>query len=206
METSKESCSWANSSKLYEKYHDFEWGTPLFDDNLHFEFLTLESAQAGLSWSTILNKRENYRKAFAGFDPIKVSLFNEQKIEELLLNSGIIRNKRKIISAINNAVKFIEIQKEYKSFTNYFWRFCSYKQVQSKFEDFANMPAKTELSENISKDLKKRGFKFLGPITIYSHLQAAGLVNDHLVSCPRYKECLINKDEIKRKVKESYVY
>lgn len=197
-------CSWANGSDLYQQYHDEEWGRPLFNDHRHFEFLTLESAQAGLSWSTILKKRENYRKAFADFNPVIVLLFDEVKVDELLLNKGIIRNKLKIISAINNAGKFLEIQKEFGSFTRYFWNFTNYQQVDNGFKSLSEIPAKTELSERISKDLKKRGFKFLGPVIIYSHLQAAGIVNDHLVSCSFYNKCKISKAEILKGVENSY--
>lgn len=181
-------CSWCGEDELYIKYHDKEWGIPVFDDRKQFEFMVLESAQAGLSWITILRKREAYRKAYEEFDPVKVAEFDENKIEELLKNDGIIRNRRKIESSINNAKRFMEVQREFGSFSEYLWRFVDYKPIVNKWKSEAEVPAKTELSERISLDLKKRGFKFLGPVIVYSHLQATGLINDHIVDCFRYDE------------------
>lgn len=181
-------CLWCGNDELYVKYHDEEWGVPVHDDRKHFEFLVLESAQAGLSWITILRKRENYRKAYDNFDPLKVSKYDEKKIEELLSNPGIIRNRRKIEASINNAKRFLEVQKEFKSFDNYIWQFVDYKPLVNSWNSVSEIPPKTELSDKISKDLVKRGFKFVGSTIIYSHLQAVGIVNDHIVSCFRYKE------------------
>ena len=181
-------CEWCTSSELYIKYHDTEWGVPVFDDQKHFEFMVLESAQAGLSWITILNKRENYRKAYDNFDPKKVARYTEAKKEKLLANAGIVRNRLKISASITNAQNFLEIQKEAGSFSNYIWSFVNNKPVIGKWKTLEDIPAKTDLSDRISLDLKKRGFKFLGSTIIYSHLQAAGIVNDHLTSCFRYKE------------------
>lgn len=179
------------------RYHDEEWGVPVFDDRKQFEFLVLESAQAGLSWLTILKKRQSYRKAYDGFDPIKVAKFDERKVEELMNFDGIIRNERKIRASINNAKRFIEIQKEFGSFSKYIWRFVDYKPIINSWQSESEIPAKTKLSEEISKDLRNRGFEFLGPIIIYSHLQATGLVNDHIVDCFRYKQIC----EVSKKVK-----
>ncbi len=182
-------CPWGTTDELYIRYHDEEWGVPVYEDKKQFEFLVLESAQAGLSWHTILKKRENYRAAYDDFDVEKVAKYNEKKIEELMQNAGIIRNRRKIEASINNAWLFLGIQKEFGSFCNYLWEFVNGKPVVNQWTEVSQIPAKTELSDCISKDMKKRGFKFLGSITIYSHLQATGLVNDHLISCFRYKEC-----------------
>jgi DNA-3-methyladenine glycosylase I len=182
-------CPWGTPDELYIRYHDEEWGVPVYDDKRQFEFLVLESAQAGLSWYTILKKRENYRAAYDGFDVEKVAKYDEKKIEELMHNEGIIRNRRKIEASINNARIFLEIQKEFGSFCNYIWGFVNNKPVVNQLTEVFQIPAKTELSDRISKDMKKRGFKFLGSITIYSHLQATGLVNDHLTYCFRYEEC-----------------
>jgi len=184
-----ERCPWGTVDDLYIRYHDDEWGVPVFDDQKQFEFLVLESAQAGLSWHTILKKRENYRVAYDGFDPEKIAKYDEHKIDELLQNAGIIRNRRKIESSINNARLFLEIQKEYGSFCNYIWGFVNGNPLVNHWKDMSEIPANTELSDLISKDLKKRGFKFLGSTIVYSHLQATGIVNDHLVSCFRWKEC-----------------
>jgi DNA-3-methyladenine glycosylase I len=186
----KTRCEWGNSSEIYQKYHDEEWGVPVYDDQKLFEFLVLESAQAGLSWITILKRREGYRKAFSNFDPLVVSKFDEKKVEELMQDTGIIRNRLKIEAAISNARAFLKIQAEFGSFSNYIWRFVSGSPIVNHFEKLSEIPAKTELSELISKDMKKRGFKFLGPTVIYSHLQATGLVNDHLCYCFRYSELL----------------
>jgi len=170
------------------EYHDTEWGVPVFDDRKHFEFLVLESAQAGLSWITILKKRENYRKAYDNFDPVKVARYSEAKKAKLLADAGIVRNRLKIEASITNAQKFLEIQKEFGSFSNYIWGFTGGKPVVGKWKSLSELPAKTELSDKISLDLKKRGFKFLGSVIMYSHLQATGVINDHLMDCFRYKE------------------
>jgi DNA-3-methyladenine glycosylase I len=189
-------CKWCGEDELYVKYHDEEWGKPVFDDNKQFEFLVLESAQAGLSWITILRKRENYRKAYDNFNPKSVASYGEEKIQELMSNEGIIRNESKIRASINNAQRFLEIQEEFVSFYDYIWRFVDYKPVINNWSSEAEIPAKTELSERISKDMKKRGFKFLGPVIIYSHLQATGLINDHIKDCFRYEQLvrISNKD------------
>ncbi len=179
-------CPWCGSNELYVKYHDEEWGVPVHDDKNHFEFLVLESAQAGLNWLTVLKKRENYRKAYDDFSADKVSEYDETKIEELMQNAGIIRNRRKIEASINNAKKFIEIQKEFGSFDNYIWGFVDNKVVKNNWKDITEVPATSELSDRVSRDLKKRGFKFLGSTIIYAHLQATGLINDHLAECFKY--------------------
>lgn len=181
-------CSWCGNDELYIKYHDEEWGVPVYDDRKQFEFLVLESAQAGLSWITILRKRENYRKAYDDFDPALVANYGEEKVQELMKNEGIIRNERKIRASINNAKRFLEIQKEFGSFCNYIWGFVDHKPIINNWKSVSEHPAKTELSERVSKDMKKRGFQFLGPVIIYSHMQATGLVNDHVVDCFRYEE------------------
>ncbi|MCL2810152.1 MAG: DNA-3-methyladenine glycosylase I [Treponema sp.] len=181
-------CEWCLGSEIYMKYHDTEWGVPVYDDQKHFEFLVLESAQAGLSWITILNKRENYRKAYDNFDPNKVARYTEAKKKKLLADAGIVRNRLKIEASINNAQRFLEVQKEFGSFSNYIWSFAKGKQVTGKWKKLSEIPASTELSDKVSKDLKKRGFKFLGGTIMYSHLQATGIVNDHLMDCFRYKE------------------
>jgi len=183
-------CDWCKENELYIKYHDEEWGVPLHDDIKQFEFLVLESAQAGLSWLTVLRKRENYRKAYDNFDPLKVSKYRDGKIDELVGNAGIIRNIKKIEASINNAGRFIGVQKEYGSFDKYIWRFVDYKPVINTWKDISEIPAKTGLSDEISGDLKKRGFKFIGSTIIYAHLQAVGIVNDHLVSCFRYQQLI----------------
>jgi DNA-3-methyladenine glycosylase I len=161
---------------------------PVFDDQKHFEFLVLESAQAGLSWITILKKRENYRRAYNGFDPEKVTRYGEKKKAALLANQGIVRNRLKIEASINNAKCFLEVQKEFGSFSNYIWSFTKGKQIKGKWKTLTEIPARTELSDRIAADMKKRGFKFLGSIIIYSHIQATGIVNDHITGCFRYKE------------------
>jgi len=186
-------CEWCLGSEIYTDYHDNEWGTPVYDDCKHFEFLVLESAQAGLSWLTILKKRENYRKAYDGFDPKKVAKYGEKKKAALMANEGIVRNRLKIEASINNAILFLVIQKEFGSFSDYIWSFSKGKIINGKRKTIAEIPATTELSDRLSADLKKRGFKFLGSTIIYSHLQAAGIVNDHLVSCFRYKELIKKK-------------
>jgi len=186
-------CEWCESSEMYMEYHDSEWGVPVFDDQKHFEFLVLESAQAGLSWITILKKRENYRRAYDNFDPQKVARYTDAKKAKLLADAGIVRNRLKVEASISNAKKFLEIQKEYGSFSNYIWSFTNGKPVIGKWKSLCEIPAKTELSDIISLDLKKRGFKFLGSIIIYSHLQATGIINDHVIDCFRYKEIKNNK-------------
>jgi len=183
-------CDWCEKAENYIKYHDEEWGVPCYDDKKQFEFLVLESAQAGLSWLTILNKRENYKLAYDNFNVKVVSNYDKDKIEELMNNSGIIRNRRKIEASVNNAKCFIKIQEEFESFSKYIWSFVNNRPVINCFEKIEELPAKTDISERLSKDMKKRGFKFLGPVIVYSHMQAMGLVNDHLISCPRYKECM----------------
>jgi len=186
----KKRCAWAESgNELYLQYHDREWGVPVHEDRKQFEFLILEGAQAGLSWSTVLNKREGYRKAFARFDPVKVARFSEKKIETLIQDPSIIRNRLKITSAVSNARAFLAIQKEYGSFDTYIWAFVGGKPLQNRWNAMADVPATSPESEALSKDLKQRGFKFVGSTIMYAHLQAAGLVNDHLVSCFRYREC-----------------
>ena len=182
-------CPWGTVDDLYIRYHDDEWGVPVYNDQKQFEFLVLESAQAGLSWHTILNKRENYRAAYDGFNVQKVAEYNEKKIEELMQNAGIIRNSRKIEASVNNAKFFLEIQQEFGSFCNYLWGFVDNEPLVNEWLEVSQIPARTELSDHISKDMKKRGFKFLGSIIIYSHLQATGLVNDHIKNCFRWKEC-----------------
>lgn len=177
-------CDWVKlENPLYVKYHDEEWGIPCFEDKKLFEMLILEGAQAGLSWETILNKRENYRKAFDNFDPLKISEYKEDKINELLANSGIVRNKLKINSAIKNAKVFLRIQTEIGSFNKYLWDFVDGKPIQNNFKTIQEIPAKTELSDTISKDLKKRGMNFVGSTIIYAYLQAVGVVNDHTTDC-----------------------
>lgn len=192
MKKDKTRCPWPGTDKAYIKYHDTEWGVPVIeDDRTLFEFLVLEGAQAGLSWLTILKKREAYRKAFDDFYPEKVAGFGKSRIHELSTNTGIVRNIRKIESAVNNASVFIKIQEEYGSFGSYFWRFTEGQIVTNRWETMDQVPALTPLSEKISKDMKKRGFSFVGPTIIYSMMQAVGMVNDHLVSCFRHSECVM---------------
>ena len=180
-------CPWCLSFEEYIQYHDKEWGVPVHDDRVHFEFLLLEGAQAGLSWSMILKKRENYRKAFAGFDPAKVARFSAVKIEKLLQDAGIVRNRLKVNAAVNNAKRFLEVQREFGSFDKYIWGFVNGKPIVNKWKSIKEVPPTTKESDLLSKDLIKRGFKFVGSTVIYSHMQACGLVNDHLVECWRYK-------------------
>ncbi|MCQ9639257.1 DNA-3-methyladenine glycosylase I [Chryseobacterium sp. WG14] len=176
-------CGWCEKDDLYRAYHDKEWGRPVYDDKTIFEFLILESFQAGLSWYTILSKRENFRKAFDHFDYQKMAVYSEHKIEELMNDSGIIRNRLKILAAVTNAQKFMEVQKEFGSFSQYIWNFVGGKSIDHQPETLADVPATTEISDNISKDLKKRGFKFMGSTVVYAHMQATGMVNDHIKSC-----------------------
>lgn len=187
MEKNKPNC-WGTNDVLMAKYHDDEWGTPLHDDRKLFEFLILEGFQAGLSWSTILNKRENFRRAFDNFDYNKVAKYDSRKVATLLKDSGIIRNRLKINAAVGNAKAFIIIRKGFGTFDRYIWGFTNGKPVSNKLKSFKEMPAKTPLSDLISRDLQKRGFKFVGSTIVYAHMQATGLVNDHLVSCPRYRQ------------------
>jgi DNA-3-methyladenine glycosylase I len=176
-------CPWCGTDPLYVQYHDNEWGQEVHEDLVHFEFLVLESMQSGLSWYIVLRKRENFRLAFEGFDPRKVAAFGPQKVGELLLNSGIIRNKAKILAAINNAARFIEVQQQWGSFDNYIWHFQDHVPVINNWEFPDQIPATSALSDIISRDLKKRGFKYLGSTVIYAHMQATGMVNDHLLDC-----------------------
>lgn len=184
----KHKCDWCVGDSLYEAYHDKEWGVPVYDDDTLFEFLILETFQAGLIWITVLRKRENFRKSFDNFDYKIVAKYNQTKIEELLLDAGIIRNKLKINATITNAQSFMKIQKEFGSFSKYIWDFVDGKPIKNDFKDYRNAPANTPLSDTISKDLKKRGFKFVGSTIIYAHMQATGMVNDHEISCFRYNE------------------
>ncbi len=181
-------CPWCEKTDLYRDYHDKEWGVPIYDDIKQFEFIVLESAQAGLSWLTILNRREEYRKAYDNFNPDKVALYGQKEIDELVTNPGIIRNRKKIEASVNNAIKFLEIQDEFRTFSDYLWSFVNHKPIVNKYSDISEIPAKTELSDKISQDLRNRGFKFIGSTIIYSHLQAVGIVNDHITSCFRYNE------------------
>lgn len=181
-------CEWCGTDELYIKYHDEDWGVPVHDDRKHFEMLILEGAQAGLSWITILRKRENYKKAFDNFDVKKVAKYSEKKIEKLLLNPGIIRNKLKVRSTVSNAKAFIEVQKEFGSFDKYIWQFVNSKPIVNKWEKLSDMPTTPMESDTLSKDLKKRGFKFVGSTIIYAHMQSIGMINDHTTNCFRYKE------------------
>lgn len=183
MSSNENRCDWAGNDSLYTKYHDEEWGVPTYDDQTLFEFLILETFQAGLSWITILKKRENFRKAFQGFDYNLISKYTDIEKERLVNDSGIIRNKLKINSAINNANAFMEIQKEFGTFSKYLWDFVDGKPIINQFQSMADVPATTALSDKISKDLKKRGFKFIGSTVMYAHMQACGMVNDHVVGC-----------------------
>jgi DNA-3-methyladenine glycosylase I len=181
-------CSWCGDDPLYVAYHDEEWGVPVFDDRTLFEFLILEGAQAGLSWSTILKKREGYRAAFDRFDPQVVARYDERKTAELLADAGIVRNRLKVGSAVSNAQAFLAVQEEHGSFSDFIWGFVDGTPIQNQWPTLADIPAKTPLAETISKDLKKRGFRFVGPTIVYAHMQATGMVNDHLVDCFRYRE------------------
>lgn len=189
LEDGKTRCAWIGEP-LMMRYHDEEWGVPVFDDRKQFEFLILESAQAGLSWAIVLRKRENYREAFAQFDPQKVAKFKAAEVRRLLKNPGIIRNRLKIEAAVNNAQRFLEVKKEFKNFSNYIWQFGGGKIKVNRWKTLKDLPAMTAESDALSRDMKKRGFKFLGSTVLYSHMQAVGMVNDHIVSCYRYKELL----------------
>lgn len=176
-------CAWCEKDDLYRKYHDEEWGKPIYDDKILFEFLVLESFQAGLSWYTILSKRENFREAFDNFNYKKIAKYDNVKIEELMQNSGIIRNRLKILATINNAQKYMEVQKEFGDFSSYIWKFVGGKPLINHFKSLKEIPVTTEISDALSKDLKLRGFKFLGSTVVYAHMQATGMVNDHLLDC-----------------------
>jgi DNA-3-methyladenine glycosylase I len=181
-------CGWVvGGNELYEAYHDHEWGVPVHDDRKHFEFLILEGAQAGLSWLTILKRREGYRKAFANFDPTKVAKYDQDKIESLMADEGIIRNRLKITSCVNNAKLFLQIQKEFGSFDKYIWKFVKEKPIQNNWKSLKEIPPESNESKALSADLKKRGFKFVGPTIMYAYMQATGLVNDHTADCFRFK-------------------
>ncbi|MFD2822822.1 DNA-3-methyladenine glycosylase I [Lacinutrix iliipiscaria] len=186
--TNKHKCGWCIGDDLYEAYHDEEWGVPVFDDASLFEFLILETFQAGLSWITILRKRENFRKAFDNFDYKKIAKYDQKKIDQLLKDAGIIRNKLKVKATISNAKAFMEIQKEFGSFSKYIWGFVDGKPIKNKLKNYKDAPANTPLSDALSKDLKKRGFKFVGSTVVYAHMQATGMVNDHELGCFRYSE------------------
>ncbi|MFX1256098.1 MAG: DNA-3-methyladenine glycosylase I [Promethearchaeota archaeon] len=181
-------CEWAGNDPLMIEYHDKEWGVPAHDDRELFEFLILEGAQAGLSWSTILKRRQAYQQAFDNFNPQKVAKYSEKDIENLIANTGIIRNKLKIKSAINNAQKFLQVQEEFGSFNKYIWQFVDYRPIQNRFQNLSELPASTDISKKMSQDLKRRGFNFVGPTICYAFMQAVGMVNDHVLSCFRYEE------------------
>jgi DNA-3-methyladenine glycosylase I len=184
-------CEWAEGVSLdYIEYHDKEWGVPVWDDQVQFEFLILEGAQAGLSWSTILNKRDGYRKAFADFNPEKVARFTDKRVEKLLLDPAIVRNRLKVRSAVTNAKAFLAVQQEFGTFCDYIWDFIGGRPIQNKFKKDGDVPATSPESDALSKDLKKRGFKFVGSTIVYAHMQATGMVNDHVVGCFRYKPCV----------------
>lgn len=188
MEIEKSRCHWCLGFGDYIKYHDEEWGVPVYSDEVHFEFLVLESAQAGLSWSTILKKRQGYRAAFANFDYKAVADFQDNQVQELMQDSGIVRNGLKIKAAINNAKRFMEVQAEFGTFSTYIWDFVGGKPIQNHWESASQIPATTAVSDQLAKDLKRRGFKFLGSTIVYAHLQATGLVNDHVLHCFRHEE------------------
>jgi len=189
---SKTRCSWCGDDPLYVEYHDTEWGVPFRDEQKMFEFLVLETFQAGLSWITVLRKRENFRKVLDNFDYKKIALYDEVKIAELLQDAGIIRNKLKVRATISNAVAFMKIQKEFGSFSKYIWGFVNDTPIQNNIKSMSEVKATTATSDKLSKDLKKRGFKFVGPTVVYAHMQATGMVNDHTVDCFRHKEVQIN--------------
>ncbi len=185
----KNTCDWPGVNELMIAYHDTEWGVVVHDDRKLFEFLLLDNAQAGLSWQTILNKRENYRKAFDGFDPAKVARYNKRKIESLLKNPGIIRNRFKVEHAVTNAREFVNVQEEFGSFDDYSWRFVGAEPIRNKWKSIKQIPATSPESDAMSKDLKKRGFKFVGSTICYAFMQSIGMVNDHITSCFRYQQC-----------------
>ncbi len=190
MPRSTKRCSWSEGvNDAYIAYHDEEWGVPVTDDQVQFEFLILEGAQAGLSWSTILNKRAGYRKNFAEFDPAKVARFTPKRIEKILTDPGIVRNRLKVESAVSNARAFLAVQEAYEGFHHYIWQFVDGRPIQNRWRTMSDVPATSPESDALSKDLKKRGFRFVGSTIMYAHMQATGLVNDHLVSCFRHKAC-----------------
>jgi len=190
MSTNKQRCDWGpRGGKLMIAYHDEEWGVPVHDDRKQFEFLTLESAQAGLSWLVVLRKRDTYRRAFAEFDPEKVARFTEKRIERLLADPGIIRNRQKVAAAVNNARCFLDVQEEFGSFDSYIWGFVDGRPIQNRLQRMKDLQATSKQSDALSKDLKQRGFKFVGSTIVYAHMQAVGMVNDHLVTCFRHKYC-----------------
>ncbi len=184
----KQRCPWPGADPQMLAYHDDEWGVPAHDDRTHFEFMILESSQAGLSWRTILNKREGYRRAFAGFDPVAVARYDDAKVEELVVDPGIVRNRLKIRAAVSNARAFLEVKRELGSFAAFLWSFVDGKPIQNAWTELHQLPAKTPEAEAASRELVRRGFKFVGPTIVYAHMQACGLVNDHLVSCYRHRE------------------
>lgn len=190
-------CPWCGDDPLYQAYHDREWGVPTTDDRKLFEFLVLESAQAGLNWLTILRKREGYRKAFADFDAEKVARFTPKKVERLLADPGIVRNRLKIESAIDNARLFLELQSEHGSFARYLWQFVDGEPIQNRWRSLGQVPATTRLSDAISRDMKRRGFRFFGSTICYAHLQAMGIVNDHLIDCHRHAQCAALAEQVK---------
>ena len=181
-------CNWCGNDPIYIKYHDTEWGVPVYDDSKIFEFLLLETFQAGLSWITILKKRENFRKVFDNFDYTKIAIYSDDKLERLRNDDGIIRNRLKIKAAKTNAIAFMKVQKEFVTFSKYLWGFVNGKPIQNNFKSTGELPANTPLSDKISSDLKKRGFKFVGSTIVYAHMQAMGMINDHTTKCFRYKE------------------
>ncbi len=186
----RQRCGWAyGGDERYLAYHDEEWGVPITDDRKQFEFLVLESAQAGLSWSTVLYRREGYRHAFADFDVRKVARYTDKRVAKLLLDTGIIRNRMKVEAAVNNARRFLEVQEEFGSFCHYIWGFVNGKPIQNKWAGDADMPATSAESDGLARDMKKRGFKFVGSTILYAHMQATGLINDHVGQCFRHKEC-----------------
>jgi len=180
-------CTWPGDDELMKEYHDNEWGTPLHNDRKLFEFLVLDAFQAGLSWKTILHKRRNFEKAFSGFDPVKIAKYSDKKIETLLQDTGIVRNRLKILATVTNAQRFLEVQKEFGSFDKYIWQFTGHKPIVNNWKHTGQVPAKTAESDAMSKDLQKRGFKFVGSTICYAFMQAAGMINDHMVGCPRHK-------------------
>jgi DNA-3-methyladenine glycosylase I len=184
----QKTCQWHIGDPLMTEYHDKEWGVPVYNDKKIFEFLILEGAQAGLSWKTILHKRDGYKKLFSGFDPNKVALFTSKDIIRILKNPAVIRNRLKIEAAVNNAKQFLKVKKEFGKFSNYIWKFVGNKPIDGKRKNLKDIPAKTKEAESLSLDLKKRGFKFVGPMIVYAHMQAIGMVNDHIIDCFRYQE------------------
>lgn len=184
----KRRCAWLGNDDLMRVYHDEEWGVPLHDDRKLFEFLVLEGMQAGLSWMTILHKRDNFRRVFHRFDPAKVARYNDHDLERLMADPGIIRNRAKLRAAINNAQRFLEVRKEFKTFDRYIWEFVGGKPIQNRFRKLTELPARTELSDAISADMRKRGFQFVGSTIVYAHMQATGMVNDHVIDCYRHEE------------------